>query len=108
MNARQIISARYPPARQRETFVRKGVEYISDAHPGRWIGEIEYRLQTVGLHDIIKPEADVTARHGVRRYTGFLRVSVASSEEFDASVVFIEQAVIHVSCETHLRVGQRA
>lgn len=57
---------------------------------------------------MLQQEADLTAGHGVLRYTGLFSVSAASVDELDAAVAAIEQAAIQASCETRLIVGQQA
>lgn len=57
---------------------------------------------------MLQQESDLTAGHGVLRYTGLISVSAASVDELDAAVAAIEQAAIQVSCETRLLVGQQA
>ncbi|GAA2185171.1 type VII secretion protein EccE [Leucobacter alluvii] len=87
---------------------KKKTEYISDAHQRQRIGQIEDASQTAEFHDVLQQEADLTAGHGVLRYTGLISVSAASAEELDASIAAIEQAAIQASCETRLLVGQQA
>lgn len=87
---------------------KKKTEYISDAHQRQRIGQIEDASQTAEFHDVLQQEADLTAGHGVLRYTGLISVSAASTEELDASIAAIEQAAIQASCETRLLVGQQA
>src|SRR5690625_1760812 len=87
---------------------KKKTEYISDAHQRQRIGQIEDASQIAEFHDVLQQEADLTAGHGVLRYTGLVSVSAASAEELDASIAAIEQAAIQASCETRLLVGQQA
>ena len=87
---------------------KKKTEYISDAHQRQRIGQIEDAAQTAEFHDVLQQEADLTAGHGVLRYTGLISVSAASAGDLDAAVAAIEQAAIQASCETRLLVGQQA
>ena len=87
---------------------KKKTEYISDAHQRQRIGQIEDASQTAEFHDVLQQEADLTAGHGVLRYTGLVSVSATTAEELDAAVAAIEQAAIQASCETRLLVGQQA
>jgi len=87
---------------------KKKTEYISDAHQRQRIGQIEDASQTAEFHDVLQQEADLTAGHGVLRYTGLVSVSATTAEELDAAVTAIEQAAIQASCETRLLVGQQA
>lgn len=87
---------------------KKKTEYISDAHQRQRIGQIEDASQTAEFHDVLQQEADLTAGHGVLRYTGLISVSAVSAEELDAAVAAVEQAAIQASCETRLLVGQQA
>lgn len=87
---------------------KKKTEYISDAAQRQRIGQIEDASQTAEFNDVLQQEADLTAGHGVLRYTGLISVSAASADELDAAVAAIEQAAIQASCETRLLVGQQA
>lgn len=87
---------------------KKKTEYISDAHQRQRIGQIEDASQTAEFHDVLQQEADLTAGHGVLRYTGLISVSAVSADELDAAVAAVEQAAIQASCETRLLVGQQA
>lgn len=87
---------------------KKKVEHISDQAQRAKIGQIEDASQTAEYQDVLQQEADLTAGHGVLRYTGLISVSAATIEELDAGVAAIEQAAIQASCETRLLVGQQA
>lgn len=87
---------------------RKKTEYISDAAQRQRIGQIEDASQTAEFQDVLQQEADLTAGHGVLRYTGLISVSARTAEDLDAAVAAIEQAAIQASCETRLLVGQQA
>lgn len=87
---------------------KKKVEHISDAAQRAKIGQIEDAAQTAEYHDVLQQEADLTAGHGVLRYTGLISVSAPSVDELEAAVAAIEQAAIQASCETRLLVGQQA
>lgn len=87
---------------------KKKVEHISDQAQRAKIGQIEDASQTAEFHDVLQQEADLTAGHGILRYTGLIAISAATVEELDAAVSAIEQAAIQASCETRLLVGQQA
>jgi len=87
---------------------KKKTEYISDAAQRQRIGQIEDASQTAEFHDVLQQEADLTAGHGVLRYTGLVSVSALTTEELDVTVAAIEQAAIQASCGTRLIVGQQA
>ncbi len=87
---------------------KKKTEHISDAAQRQRIGQIEDASQTAEFHDVLQQEADLTAGHGVLRYTGLVAVSATSEEDLEAAVAAIEQAAIQASCETRLLVGQQA
>jgi len=87
---------------------RKKTEYISDAAQRTRIGQIEDAQQTAEYQDVLQQEADLTAGHGILRYTGLLAISAATPHELDAAVAEIEQAAIQASCETRRLVGQQA
>ena len=87
---------------------KKKVEHISDQAQRAKIGQIEDASQTAEYHDVLQQEADLTAGHGILRYTGLIAVSAPTIEELDAAVAAIEQAAIQASCETRLLVGQQA
>lgn len=87
---------------------KKKTEHISDAAQRQRIGQIEDASQTAEFQDVLKQEADLTAGHGILRYTGLISVSARTADELDAAVAAIEQAAIQASCETRLLVGQQA
>ncbi|PXA75708.1 hypothetical protein DCC24_09950 [Auritidibacter sp. NML100628] len=87
---------------------KKKVGHISDAAQRAKIGQIEDAAQTAEYHDVLQQEADLTAGHGVLRYTGLISVSAPTVEELEAGVATIEQAAIQASCETRLLVEQQA
>ncbi|MTV25156.1 PrgI family protein [Nitriliruptoraceae bacterium ZYF776] len=87
---------------------RKKTEYISDAAQRAKIGQIEDAQQSAEYRDVLQQEADLTAGHGLLRYTGLLAVTATSVDELDAAVAEIEQAAIQASCETRRLVGQQA
>ncbi|GAA1491024.1 SCO6880 family protein [Brachybacterium sacelli] len=87
---------------------KKKVENISNHAQRAKIGQIEDAAQTAEYQDVLQQEADLTAGHGVLRYTGLISVSAPTVEELDAAVAALEQAAIQASCETRLLVGQQA
>ena len=87
---------------------KKKVEYVSDAAQRRRIGQIEDASQTAEYQDVLRQEADLTAGHGVLRYTGLIALTADTEDALDQAVTTIEQAAIQASCETRLLVGQQA
>ncbi|CAN7387708.1 PrgI family protein [Microbacterium foliorum] len=87
---------------------KKKTEYISDATQRQRIGQIEDASQSAEYQDVLQQEADLTAGHGVLRFTGLIAVSADTVDELDAAVAAIEQAAIQASCETRLLVAQQA
>ena len=87
---------------------KKKVEHISDAAQRQRIGQIEDASQTAEYQDVLQQEADLTAGHGILRYTGLVTITAPTVNELDAAVAAIEQAAIQASCETRLLVGQQA
>jgi hypothetical protein len=87
---------------------KQKTEYLADASQRARIGQIEDAAQTAEYQDVLQQEADLTAGHGILRYTGLLCVSAAAAEELEAAVAAIEQAAIQASCETRRLVGQQA
>lgn len=87
---------------------KKKTEYISDAAQRQRIGQIEDASQSAEYQDVLQQEADLTAGHGVLRFTGLIAVSADTVDELDAAVAAIEQAAIQASCETRLLVAQQA
>ncbi len=87
---------------------KKKTELISDAAQRQKMGQIEDASQTAEYGDVLQQEADLTAGHGVLRYTGLISVSAPTSEELDTAVAAIEQAAIQASLETRRLVGQQA
>lgn len=87
---------------------KKKTEYISDAAQRQRIGQIEDASQSAEYQDVLQQEADLTAGHGVLRFTGLIAVSADTVDELDAAVAAVEQAAIQASCETRLLVAQQA
>lgn len=87
---------------------KKKTEYVSDAAQRARIGQIEDASQRAEYQDVLQQEADLTAGHGVLRYTGLLSVSAPTVADLDAAVAAIEQATVQASCETRRLVGQQA
>jgi hypothetical protein len=87
---------------------KKKVEYISDAAQRARIGQIEDAAQTAEYHDVLQQESELTAGHGVLRYSGLISISAPTEAELESAVAAIEQAAIQASCETRRLVGQQA
>jgi hypothetical protein len=87
---------------------KKKTELISDAAQRQKMGQIEDASQTAEYGDVLQQEADLTAGHGVLRYTGLISISAPTVDELDTAVAAIEQAAIQASCETRRLVGQQA
>ena len=87
---------------------KKRTELISDAAQRQKMGQIEDASQTAEYGDVLQQEADLTAGHGVLRYTGLISVTAPSADELETAVAAIEQAAIQASCETRRLVGQQA
>ena len=87
---------------------KKKTELISDAAQRSKMGQIEDASQTAEYGDVLQQEADLTAGHGVLRYTGLISVSAPTQDELDTAIAAIEQAAIQASCETRRLVGQQA
>ena len=87
---------------------KKKVEHISDAAQRQKIGQIEDASQTAEYQDVLQQEADLTAGHGILRYTGLITITAPTVGGLDAAVAAIEQAAIQANCETRLLVGQQA
>ncbi len=105
------ISLLYTPLRSdiaARDIRKKKVEYISDATQRARIGQIEDAAQTAEYHDVLQQESELTAGHGVLRYSGLISVSAPTGAELEAAVAAIEQAAIQASCETRRLVGQQA
>ena len=87
---------------------KKKVEHISDQAQRAKIGQIEDASQTAEYHDVLQQEADLTAGHGILRYTGLITITATTIEDLDAHVAALEQAAIQANCETRLLAGQQA
>ncbi|MCI1978274.1 MAG: PrgI family protein [Bifidobacteriaceae bacterium] len=87
---------------------KKKVEYISDAAQRARIGQIEDAAQSAEYHDVLQQESELTAGHGVLRYSGLIAVTAPTQAELETAVAAIEQAAIQASCETRQLVGQQA
>lgn len=87
---------------------KKKVEYISDRAQRARIGQIEDAGHSAEFQDVLQQEADLTAGHGVVRYTGLISVSAETLDDLDRDLAALEQAAIQASCETRRLVGQQA
>jgi hypothetical protein len=87
---------------------RKKVGLLSDAAQRAKIGQIEDAARTAEFNDVVQQESDLTAGHGVLRYTGLVAVSAPTIDELDAAIAAIEQAAVQAACETRRLVGQQA
>lgn len=87
---------------------KKKVEYISDAAQRARIGQIEDAAQSAEYHDVLQQESELTAGHGVLRYSGLIAVTAPTQAELETAVAAVEQAAIQASCETRRLVGQQA
>jgi hypothetical protein len=87
---------------------KKKVGLLSDAAQRAKVGQIEDAARTAEYQDVLQQESDLTAGHGVLRYTGLIAVSAPTVDELDAAVAAIEQAAVQASCETRRLVGQQA
>lgn len=108
---RRAVTLLYDPVRSDQAardIRKKKTEYISDQSQRQRIGQIEDASQSAEYADVLQQEADLTAGHGVLRYTGLIAISAPSIDELDAAVAAIEQAAVQASCETRLLVGQQA
>lgn len=87
---------------------KKKTEYLSDATQRARIGQIEDAQQTAEYQDVLQQEADLTAGHGLLRYTALIAVTAPTRDLLDSAVAQIEQAAIQSACETRRLVGQQA
>ncbi|MFC4245014.1 SCO6880 family protein [Gryllotalpicola reticulitermitis] len=87
---------------------KRKTEHLSDRAQRARLGQIEDAAITAEYADVLQQEAELTAGHGVLRYTGLVTVAARSGEELEASCARIEQAAIQVSCELRRVVGQQA
>ncbi|NIH72715.1 hypothetical protein FHX35_002422 [Auritidibacter ignavus] len=84
---------------------KKKVEYVSDDAQRARIGQIEDASQNAEYQE---QQTDLTAGHGVLRYSGPVSVTADTLEDLDAAVSAITKAAIQSSCETRKLVGQQA
>jgi hypothetical protein len=87
---------------------RKKTEHIADRAQRAKIGQIDDAATTAEYADVVQQEADLTAGHGVVRYTGLVTVSAPTPDDVQSAIAAIEQAAVQASCETRLLVGQQA
>ncbi|MDR1189954.1 MAG: PrgI family protein [Bifidobacteriaceae bacterium] len=87
---------------------RKKVEYVSDKAQRARIGQIEDASQHAEYQDVLQQEADLTAGHGIVRYTGLIAVTADTEDDLAAAVAAVEQGAIQASCETRVLAAQQA
>ncbi len=87
---------------------KKKVGLMSDATQRARMGQIEDAERAAEFQDVLQQESDLTAGHGVLRYTGLIAVSARTEDALEESVAAVEQAAVQASCETRRLVGQQA
>jgi len=87
---------------------RKKTEHLANQTQRAKIGQIEDATQTAAYQDVLQQEADLTAGHGIMRFTGLIAISAPTPDQLQAEQAAIEQAAIQAACETRLLVGQQA
>ncbi|BDZ61094.1 hypothetical protein GCM10025873_08850 [Demequina sediminis] len=87
---------------------KKKVGLMSDATQRARMGQIEDAERAAEFQDVLQQESDLTAGHGVLRYTGLIAVSARTEDALEESVAAIEQTAVQASCETRRLVGQQA
>ncbi len=87
---------------------KKKVGLMSDATQRARMGQIEDAERAAEFQDVLQQESDLTAGHGVLRYTGLIAVSARTEDALEESISAIEQAAVQASCETRRLVGQQA
>lgn len=87
---------------------KKKVGLMSDATQRARMGQIEDAERAAEFQDVLQQESDLTAGHGVLRYTGRISVSARTEDQLEEAVSAIEQAAVQASCETRRLVGQQA
>jgi hypothetical protein len=87
---------------------RKKTDHIANQTQRRKIGQIEDATHTAEYKDVLQQEADLTAGHGIARYTGLITITADGDDQLQAAVASVEHAALQASCETRLLVGQQA
>lgn len=72
---------------------KKKVEYISDRAQRAKIGQIQDASQTAEYEDVLRQEADLTAGHGVLRYTGLIAITAPATPDGRARAL-LDPAVV--------------
>lgn len=86
---------------------RRKTEHLADAAQRERIGRIEDARMSAEYHDVLQQEAELTAGHGVLRYTGLIVVSAPAPDELEAAVAAVQQVATQASCETRRVHGQQ-
>ncbi|SDU77193.1 SCO6880 family protein [Jiangella alkaliphila] len=110
-NTRRTLSLLYTPVRVDQAardLRRRRTEHLSDAAHRARLGQIDDPAHTAEYHDILQQEAELTAGHGILRYTGLIAITATTPDQLDTAIADIEQAAIQASCETRLLSGQQA
>ncbi len=81
---------------------------MSDATQRARMGQIEDAERAAKFQDVLQQEPDLTAGHGVLRYTGLITVSAHTENALEESISAIEQSAVQASCESRRLVGQHA
>lgn len=108
---RRTLSVLYTPMRIDQAardLRRRRTEHLSDAAQRARLGQVDDPAQTAEYRDILQQEAELTAGHGILRYTGLVAITATTSDQLDTAIADIEQAAIQANCETRLLSGQQA
>lgn len=108
---RRAISITYSPLdteRATREIRRRKTEHLADSAGRARFGQLEDARMNAEYGDVLQQESDLTAGHGILRYTGLITVSAPTREALESAIATIEQAAIQASCETRRLVGQQA
>lgn len=108
---RRTISLTYTPVdteRATREIRRRKTEHIADSTGRARFGQLDDAHHNAEYDDVLQQEADLTAGHGILRYTGLITVTAPTLDGLETAIATIEQAAIQASCETRRLVGQQA
>lgn len=108
---RRTISITYTPVdaeRAVREIRRRKTEHLADSVGRARFGQLDDARHSAEYGDVLQQEADLTAGHGILRYTGLITVSAPTLDGLETAIATIEQAAIQASCETRRLVGQQS
>lgn len=96
-----------PTGRALRDVRRARVGHVADAAQRARLGRLEEESIAAEVDDVTRRELDLVAGHGDLRFTAFVTVTAATSEELDGACSAVETAAAQAMCELRRLSGQQ-